>query len=164
MVDQRTPARSRGLLRPVIGGLALIAIIILVIYLRVQVWHGLQWTGRKVSDWVTNWVPDHPGQTAAIGGFVIFAFVLNWIAHIRGRLRAWIFAIVVEFGLWLLFWYGAGIPPLNKLFGLNIARMEPTAVLLAGIIVIAITGAIFWFLEMREEWRKYRHRLSTDDD
>jgi hypothetical protein len=164
MVDQRTPARSRGLLRPVIGGLTLIAVIILVIYFRNQVWDALKWTGRQLSDWLTNWVPDHPGQTAAIAGFAVFAFVVNWIAHVRGRFRAWIFALVVEIGLWLLFWYGLGIPSLNSLFGLDIPRMSMTAVLLSAVVVIAITGAIFWFLESREEWRKYRHRLSTDDD
>jgi hypothetical protein len=41
--------------------------------------------------------------------------------------------------------------------------MTASTVFLSGIIVIAVTGVLFWFLESREEWRKYRHRLSTDD-
>jgi len=93
---------------------------------------------------------------------VALAFVLNWLAHVRGRLRAWIFAIVLEIGLWLLFWFGAGIPPLNELMGLNIEKMGATTVILSGLIVIALTGAIFWWLEAREEWRRYRHRVDTD--
>jgi hypothetical protein len=156
--------RSRSLLKPVLSALAVIAILILVIAFRSQVWEGTKWVLRTVGDWVTVWVPDHPGQTAAIVVFAVLAFVVNWLAHVRGRLRAWIFALVLEVGLWLLFWYGAGIPPLNELFGTNIARMEPTATLLSGILVVAITGVIFWWLEAREEWRKYRHRLSSDDD
>jgi len=158
-------ARSeRSLLAPVLGGLALIAALILAIYFRAELWRGTKWVANATSDWATDWVPNHPGQTVAIAGFTVFAFVLNWFAHIRGRLRAWIFAIVVEFGLWLLFWFGAGIPPLNELIGLNIEKMAGTTVIISGLIVIGITGAIFWFLETREEWRKYRHRHDVDDD
>jgi hypothetical protein len=155
--------RSRSLLRPVVSALALIAVIILVIAFRSQVWEATKWTLRTIGDWVTVWVPEHPGQSFAILAFAILAFVVNWLAHVRGRLRAWIFAIVLEVGLWLLFWYGAGIPPLNELFGLNIGRMEPTTTLTSGILVVAVTGVIFWFLEAREEWNKYRRRHNAED-
>jgi hypothetical protein len=161
MVDQR-PARSRGLLKPVLGGLALIAALILIIYFRVEVWDAVKWLGRSFGNWITEWVPDHPGQSSAIIGFAVLAFVINWLAHVRGRLRAWIFALVVEVGLWLLFWYGAGIPPLNELFGLNIEKMPARLVFTSGLIVIIVTGVLFWILEMREGWKKYRH--ATDDD
>jgi hypothetical protein len=30
--------------------------------------------------------------------------------------------------------------------------------------VIALTGLIFWILEAREEWNKYRRRHNADDD
>jgi hypothetical protein len=162
MVGQRASG-SRSLLAPIIGGLAVVAALIAVIFFRAQLWDGLKWLGGVISDWLTEWVPDHPGQTAAIVGFAVLAFVLNWLAHVRGRLRAWIFALVVEFALWLLFWYGAGIPPLNELLGLNIDRMSAAAVLSSGLIVIAVTGAIFWWLEAREEWRKYKRRHDADD-
>jgi hypothetical protein len=154
---------ERSLLAPVVGGLALIAALILAIYFRVELWRAIKWTGHEFKVWTTDWVPKHPGQTVAIVGFIVLSFVLNWIAHIRGRLRAWIFAIVVELGLWFLFWYGAGIPSLNELFGLNLEKMSPSVLIMSGVIVVAVTGAIFWFLEAREEWRKYRHRLADTD-
>jgi len=157
-------ARSsdRSLAAPILGGIALIAALILAIYFRVELWRGVKWVSNAFGTWLTDWVPDHPGETGAIVGFAVFAFVLNWLAHVRGRLRAWIFALVVEFGLWMLFWYGAGIPPLNELVGLNIRRLPIETVIVSGLIVMAITGAIFWFLEGREEWRKYRHRVDVD--
>jgi hypothetical protein len=166
MVDQRVPARrSRGLMAPVLGGLALIGALVAGIAFRSQVWQAIQWAGRQIQHWFTEWIPAHPGQTGAIAGFAVVAFLLNWIAHVRGRLRAWIFAIVVEAGLWAIFWYGAWvIPSLNQLFGLRIDRMDPMTAVISGAYVVGITGAIFWFLEMREEWRKYRRRHHVDDD
>jgi hypothetical protein len=74
-----------------------------------------------------------------------------------GRLRAWIFAIVIEAGLWLLLCYDLLIPSFNKLFGLNRERMPLNQVPLAGGLVIGLTGVIFWLLEARESWRRYRH-------
>src|SRR4029079_8252207 len=125
LIRRQHMARSseRSLLASVLGGLALIAGLILAIYFRAQLWSGAKWVGREANTWVVEWIPKHPGQTVAILGFVALAFVLNWLAHVRGRLRAWIFAIVLEIGLWLLFWFGAGIPPLNELMGLNIEKM-----------------------------------------
>jgi hypothetical protein len=153
---------ERSLLAPILGGLALIAGLILAIYFRAELWRGLKWVGEAFGTWVTDWIPAHPGETGAILGFTVFAFALNWFAHIRGRFRAWIFALVVEMGLWLLFWYGAGIPPLNELIGLNIKKLPVETVILSGVIVMAVTGAIFWYLEAREEWNKYRHRHDPD--
>jgi hypothetical protein len=156
---------ERSLLAPVVGGLALIAALVLAIYFRADLWRGIKWVGEAFSTWITDWVPNHPGQTVAIVAFVVLAFVLNWIAHIRGRLRAWIFAIVVELGLWFLFWFGAVIlPPLNELLGLNLEAMPTTTVIISGLVVVGVTGAIFWFLEAREEWRKYRRRHHVDED
>lgn len=157
-------ARSRGFLAPVVGGLAVIAALVAAIYFRNELWEFLKWLGRVIGDWALNWVPAHPGQTVAIVGFAVVAFAINWLAHVRGRLRAWIFAIVVEAGLWAIFWFGAGIPPLYELFGLNLEKMTPGGVALSGAIVIALTGLIFWFLELREEWQKYRRRHHVDDD
>jgi hypothetical protein len=165
MVDQRYPVRRRrGVLTPVIGGLALIAALVAGIAFRGELWRFAQWVGRAINTWLTDWVPAHWGQTGAIVGFAIVALIINWIAHVRGRARAWIFALVVEAGLWLLFWYGLGIPSLNDLLGLDIAKMTPGVVVLSGALVIAVAGALFWFLEAREEWRKYRRRHHVDDD
>lgn len=165
MAEQRYPARrSRGLLSPVIGGLALIAALVAAIAFRAELWRFLRWIGDIVGTWLTEWVPAHRGQAAAIIGFAVVAFLINWVAHIRGRLRAWIFALVVEAGLWLLFWYGLGIPSLNQLAGLDIDRMDPATAAVSGALVIAATAALFWFLEAREEWRKYRRRHHVDED
>lgn len=166
MVDQQVPTRrSRGLATPIISGLVLIGALIAAIAFRSELWRALQWFGRTINTWFTEWVPAHQSQTAVIVGFAVVALLLNWVAHVRGRLRAWIFALVVEAGLWALFWYSpAVIPSLNELFGLNIARLDTMSTVLSGAIVIAVTGALFWFLEMREEWRKYRRRHHVDDD
>src|SRR6187200_2151658 len=59
MVDQR-PARSRGFLKPVVGGLIVIAVLIAVIFFRSQVWEAAKSIGSAFGNWVTNWVPDHP--------------------------------------------------------------------------------------------------------
>jgi hypothetical protein len=165
MADQRYPVRrSRGLLGPVVGGLALIAALVAAIAFRVQLWQFVRWVGHTVSHWLTVWVPAHPRQTGAIVGFGVLTLVINWIAHVRGRLRAWIFALVVEIGLWILFWYGPGIPSLNDLLGLKIARLSPTEMVVSAAVVVAVTGAVFWYLELREGWLAYRHRHVVDED
>ena len=102
MADQRYPVRrSRGLLAPVLGGLVVVAAVVAGIAFRQPLWRFARWAGRSVNDWLTVWVPAHPRQAGAIAGFAVVALVLNWIAHVRGRLRAWIFALVVEVELWL---------------------------------------------------------------
>lgn len=154
--------RSRGLLGPVLGGLLLIAVLIAVIALRTQLWQFLRWLAHTVSDWLTGWAPAHPRQTGAIVGFAIIALGINWIAHVRGRLRAWIFALVVEIGLWLLFWNGPGIPSLKDLLHLRIPALSAGEIVTSTVVVVVVTGIVFWLLEMREGWKKYRH--STDDD
>jgi hypothetical protein len=165
MADQRYPVRrSRGLLGPVVGGLALVAAVVAVIALRTQLWHFAKWVSRTISHWLTGWVPAHPHQTAAIIGFAIVALIVNWIAHVRGRLRAWIFALVVEIGLWLLFWYGPGIPSLNDLLGLKIPRLSPREIAVSGAVVVAVTGGVFWLLELREGWRAYRRQHNVDEE
>jgi hypothetical protein len=165
MAERRYPVRrSRGLLGPVLGGLVLIGALVAAIAFRQELWRSLRWIGHTIGNWLTGWVPDHPRQTMAIVGFAVVALVLNWIAHVRGRLRAWIFALVVEIGLWVLFWTGPGIPSLNDLSGLKIDKLTPGATALSGVLVIAVTGAVFWFLEAREEWLKYRRQHHVDDD
>jgi hypothetical protein len=163
MADQRT-RRSSGLLGPVLGGLVLIVALVAVIAFRLQLWAFLKWLTHTLSHWLTVWAPAHPRQTAAIAGFAVIALAINWIAHVRGRLRAWIFALVVEVGLWLLFWNGPGIPSLNDLFGLKLPKLSGTEIALSGVLVIGLTGLVFWLLELRESWLSYRHKHSVDDE
>lgn len=165
MADQRYLARrSRGFLGPVAGGLLLITTLVAVIALRGPLWELAKVAGRTVSGWLTNWAPAHPRQTAAVVGFGLLTLAINWVAHVRGRLRAWIFALVVEIGLWLLFWYGPGIPSLNELLGFRMATLTPIEIAVSGALVIAVTGVVFWYLELREGWLAYRHRHDVDDD
>jgi hypothetical protein len=163
MADQRV-RRSGGLLGPVLGGLLLIVALIAAIAFRTQLWQFLKWATRTIGHWLTVWAPAHPKQTAAIAGFAVIALAINWIAHVRGRLRAWIFALVVEIGLWLLFWNGPGIPSLNDLLGLKLPPLTASEIALSGILVIGLTGLIFWLLELREGWQAYRHKHTVDDD
>jgi hypothetical protein len=154
-----TRHRTRSVLTPLIGGLALIAVLVAAIALRADLGRLLSWTGDLLDTWVTEWIPAHRAQTGAIIAFAAVALVINWVAHVRGRWRAWTFALVVEIGLWILFWFGLGVPSIKDLLGLDIPDIDPVTAVVAGSLVIAITGAVFWFLELREEWRKYRHRV-----
>jgi len=95
---------------------------------------------------------------------ILVAFGINWIAHVRGRIRAWIFALVVEVGLWILFWNSLGIPSLNELFGLNVDKISANEQVITGLVIIILAGLVFWFLEAREEWNKYRRAHNPDDD
>jgi hypothetical protein len=158
-----TRSSGRSLFKPVISGALVIIAIIAAVFFRSQLWDAGKWVGRSFGDWLTEWVPNHAGATTAIVAFAVVAFAINWIAHVRGRLRAWIFAIVVEIGLWLLFWYGLIIPSFNDLFGLHIEKITPNEAVLSGAIVIALTGLLFWFLEAREEWNKYRRQHNAED-
>ena len=121
-------ARSseRSLLAPVVGGLALIVALVLAIYFRAELWRGAKWVGDVSGTWATEWVPDHPGQTTAIVGFAVLAFILNWIAHIRGRLRAWIFATRRRVGPLVPLLVRRRHPAaFNELLGLNLEKMSP---------------------------------------
>ncbi len=163
MVEESTASRS--VLKPVLGGILVLAALVAAICFRAELWEFLKLVGRQARFVLTEWVPNHPGQATATLVFILLSFAINWIAHVRGRFRAWVFAVVVELGLWLLFWYGAVIiPPLNEMIGTNIEKMTFTTVIVSGLVVFVITGAIFWFLETREEWNKYRRRHHVDED
>lgn len=154
---------KRGLLKPVLSGVLVIGLIAVVILFHAEIWKYLIIPVGRAAGWVgTEWVPKHVGQSLAAAGFGVVAFFINWLAHVRGRLREWIFAIVVEIGLWILFWFPWPPLSLNKLFRLNIEQMPFLTVLLSGFIVIFITGVIFWILELKEEINKYRRRHNAE--
>jgi hypothetical protein len=151
-----TESKTRSFLKPVIGGLILIGAIIAIIAFRSQLWDLMKSWGREGGNTIVDWVPNHPGATLVIVVGALVAFGINWFAHVRGRLRAWIFAIVVEAGLWILFWNSLGIPSLNELFGLNVEKITANEQVITGLIVILVSGLTFWLLEAKEEWDKYR--------
>ena len=162
MVEESTASRS--ILKPVLGGILVLAALVAAIFFRAELWEFLKLVGRQVRYVLTEWIPDHPGQAVAVLAFIVIAFVINWIAHVRGRFRAWVFAVVIELGLWLLFWYGLFIPSIKDLIGLDVEQMNFRTVMISGLVIIGLTGAIFWFLETREEWNKYRRRHHVDED
>jgi uncharacterized membrane protein YpjA len=159
-----TESKTRNLLKPVIGGLILIGAIVAIIAFRTQLWDLLKSWGKEGGNALLNWVPNHPGATLVIVVSMLVAFAINWVAHVRGRVRAWIFAVVVEAGLWVLFWNSLGIPSLNELFGINTEKITANEQVISGIVIIILSGLTFWFLEAREEWNKYRRRHNPDDD
>ena len=162
MVEESTASRS--ILKPILGGILVLVALVAAIYFRAELWEFLKLVGRQVRYVLTEWIPDHPGQAVAVAAFIVIAFVINWIAHVRGRFRAWVFAVVIELGLWLLFWYGLLIPSIKDLIGLEVEQMNFRTVMISGLVIIGLTGAIFWFLETREEWNKYRRRHHVDED
>jgi hypothetical protein len=159
-----TESKTRSFLKPIIGGLVLVAALVGVIAFRTQLGDALKKAGIKTGNTLVDWVPSHPAQTVAIVMLGLVAFAINWVAHVRGRFRAWIFALVVEVGIFVLFWNSLGVPSLNELFGLNIDGLSANEQVITGAVVIILAGLIFWFLEAREEWNKYRRRHNPDDN
>jgi hypothetical protein len=158
-----TGSKSRSLLAPLIGGVVLIALLVLIIAFRNELADAISSTSSEGGSAIISWVPDHLGATLAIIVAFFVAIAFNWVAHITGRLRAWIFVLVVEAGLWILFWNSVGIPSLKDLFGFeNLERITPTEQAVSGLIVLFLSGIVFWILEAKEKFQERRHRLDDD--
>jgi uncharacterized membrane protein YpjA len=155
-----TGTKSRSLLAPLIGGVVLIALLFLIIAFREQLADVISSSSAEGGGAILAWVPDHLGATLAIVVAFFVAIAINWIAHVAGRLRAWIFVLVVEAGLWILFWNSFGIPSLKDLVGLeNLERITPTEQAISGAIILFLSGFVFWILEAKESWQKRRESL-----
>ena len=159
-----TESKTKSFLAPIVGGVILIVAVVGLIAFRNQLGDLIASSSKQGSQAVIDWVPNHPSETLAIVVGFLVAFGINWIAHVVGRLRAWMFAIVVEAGLWFLFWNSIGvIPSLKELFGISddvaLTGNEQVVTL---VIVIVLSGVIFWILEMRENWAKYRRRHNEE--
>jgi hypothetical protein len=156
-----TGSKSRSLLAPFIGAIVLIALLVLIIAFRQQLADVISRSSAEGSSRLIAWVPDHLDETFAIVVAFFVAIGINWIAHVAGRLRAWIFVFVVEIGLWILFWNSLGIPSLRELVGLDPESLRLTvteqAVSLA--IILVLSGVVFWILEAREAWKQRRESL-----
>jgi uncharacterized membrane protein YqhA len=156
-----TGSKSRSLLAPFIGAIVLIALLVLIIAFRQQLADVISRSSAEGSSRLIAWVPDHLDETFAIVVAFFVAIGINWIAHVAGRLRAWIFVFVVEIGLWILFWNSLGIPSLRELVGLDPESLRLTvteqAVSLA--IILVLSGFVFWILEAREAWKQRRESL-----
>ncbi len=158
-----TESKTKSFLKPVVGGVVLIGAVVAIIAFRNQLGDAIASGSREGGKTIVDWVPDHPSETIAIVVGFLVAFGINWIAHVVGRLRAWIFAIVVEAGLWLLFWNSVGIPSLKELMGIgDDVALTGNEQVITGLIIILLSGAIFWILEMRENWAKYRRKHNEE--
>jgi hypothetical protein len=159
-----TGTKSRSLLAPLIGGVVLVALLFLIIAFRDQLRDAIASSSSRGGGAVLAWVPDHVDETLAIVVAFLVAIGINWIAHVIGRLSAWIFVVVVEIGLWVLFWNSLGIPSLRELIGLNTDELSLTASeqVISILIVLILSGIVFWILEAKEKWAERRHRLDTD--
>ena len=156
-----TTTKSRSLLAPLVGGVVLIALLFLIIAFRSQLGEFITNAGSEGGNQLIAWVPDHLGETLAIAVAFLVAIGLNWIAHIAGRLRAWMFVLVVEIGLWVLFWNSFGIPSLRELVGLDpeTLQLNATEQAVSLVIVLFLSGIVFWILEAREGWQRRRDQL-----
>jgi hypothetical protein len=156
-----TGSKSRSLLAPFIGAIVLIALLVLIIAFRQQLADVITRTSAEGSSRLIAWVPDHLDETFAIVVAFLVAIGINWVAHVAGRLRAWIFVFVVEIGLWILFWNSLGIPSLRELVGLDpeSLRLTPTEQAVSLAIILVLSGVVFWILEAREAWKQRRESL-----
>lgn len=163
MVD--TASKTRNILRPIIAGVVLLAALVLIIAFRSQLSDLISSSSKEGGSTVVDWVPDHKGATTVIVGAFVLFLGINYVAHIAGRLRAWLFVVVIEAGLWVLFWNSVGIPPLKDLVGMeSLDAISPTAQAVSGGIILVASGVIFWILEAKEAFNARRHRTGGDDD
>lgn len=156
-----TGTKSRSLLAPIIGGVVLIALLVLIIAFRNQLTDAISSWSTEGGGAVLAWIPDHVDETLAIVVAFLVALGINWIAHVAGRLRAWIFVLVVEAGLWVLFWNSLGIPSLRELIGLDpeALQLNGSEQAVSGLIILFLSGIVFWILEAKESWQRRRESL-----
>jgi hypothetical protein len=156
-----TESKSRSLLAPIIGGLVLIAALVLIIALRTQLHDLISSSSKSNANTIVGWVPDHQYATLAIVVAFLITIAIDWVAHLVGRLRAWIFVLVVEIGLWILFWNSVGIPSLKHLVGLDsLERISTKAQFYSGLLIFVLSGIIFWILEAVEAFKERRARTA----
>jgi preprotein translocase subunit YajC len=156
-----TASKSRSLLAPIISAIVLIALFVLIIAFRQQLADVITRSSTEGGSRLVAWVPDHLDETLAIVVGFFVAIGINWIAHVAGRLRAWLFVFVVEIGLWILFWNSLGIPSLRELVGLNpeTLQLNGTEQAVSLIIILFLSGIVFWILEAREAWKQRRESM-----
>jgi hypothetical protein len=156
-----TKSKSRSVLAPIIGGLVIIAALFLIIAFRSQLRDLISSSSKSNTNTIAGWVPDHQAATLAIVIAFLITIAIDWVAHLVGRLRAWIFVLVVEIGLWILFWNSLGIPSLKHLVGLDsLERISTQAQFYSGALIFVLSGVIFWILEAIEAFKEKRARTA----
>jgi len=157
--------KTRSFLKPVVGGIVLIALLAGLLAFRHQLSDALSHGSGKGSSALLGWIPNHGSETVTIAVCFLVAVGLGWIAHIVGRLRAWIFAVIVDIGLWVLFWNDLGFGSIKSMVGVSDGvKLDGKEQVIALLIVLVLSGFVFWILEAKESWSQYRHRQATSAD
>jgi hypothetical protein len=154
---------TRSIFKPIIAGVLLIAALFLIIAFRNQLGDLVSRSGSKGGSSLLSWIPNHKGATTIIiAAFIVFLGI-DYVAHLAGRLRAWIFVVVVQIGLWILFWNNLGITPLKDFLGLKDTTISGKAQIVSLLIIMVLSGVVFWILEAKEAFDMRRHRTGGDD-
>jgi hypothetical protein len=150
--------RTRGsLLQPIIAGAVVVLVLALIGAFRDQLLDAIHSSSEKSSGGLKNWIPDHKGETVIIGITFLIFLGIDYVAHLVGRLRAWLFVVVVQIGVWFLFWNDFGnLGSGRDIVGLDARHLSGVAQINALLIVMVLSGVIFWILEAREEFAKRR--------
>ncbi len=156
---------TRNIIKPIIAGAVVVLILALIGAFRNQLLDAIHSSSKEGSGKLSQWIPEHKGETVIIGvAFLIFLGV-NYVAHIVGRLRAWIFVVVVEAGVWFLFWNDFGsLGSGRDIVGLQERHLSGLAQINALVIILVLSGIVFWFLEAKEGFDKRQHATSSGGD
>lgn len=155
---------GRKVLVPAISAIVLLVVFSTLFLFRDKVFESLGKSGSHGFKSLFSWIPDHKGQTTVILVTLAICIAVDWVAHIVGRLRPWIFVVVFQIGVWILFWNtfigqsGKDSLGLSKVGDLSVKEQA-----ISILIILVISGIVFWLLEAKENWRKYRHQQSTED-
>jgi hypothetical protein len=162
-----TGSTSRKLLWPAISALVLLVIFSALFYFREQVFDALAKSTASSFHSLSDWIPKHTTELTVILITLAICIAVDWVAHIVGRLRPWIFVVVFQIGVWILFWNtfigesGKDSLGIDSLKSANLSVKEQAISML---FILVVSGIVFWILEAKENWNRYRHSQSTDGD
>ncbi len=156
---------TRNIVKPIIAGAVVVLVLALIGAFRVQLLDAITSGSQESSGKLSQWIPEHKGETIIIAiGFALY-LAINYVAHVVGRLRAWIFVVVVETGVWFLFWNDFGsLGSGRDLVGLQDSHLSGVAQINSLLIILVLSGIVFWVLEAKESFDKRQHATGGDDD
>jgi hypothetical protein len=159
-----TESTGRKILVPAISAIVLLVVFSALFLFRDRVFDALSSSSESGFQKLFSWIPDHKGQTTVILVTLAICIAVDWVAHIVGRLRPWIFVVVFQIGVWILFWNTfIGESGKDSLGLSNVGDLSVKEQAISILIVLIISGVVFWILEAKENWNKYRHSQSTED-
>lgn len=158
----RPPAKlMRSLWRWARVGLIVLGVIVVIAMLYKQEWWLIKRVGYMLFHLATVWAPAHPRYAAAIVGFFLVSFGLNYLAHKYGRSRLtigraklWVTLNVILFFGWFVFWYWPVVIVFRNVLGKDTSSMSFHDILLSDLLIISIMSAYFWIAEKLEDFRR----------